>query len=59
MNYKGHTGLVMSLGWGTVVSIFTNHKINTKSSRESELVAIDDAIPMIIWSLYFIKAYGY
>ena len=55
---KSHTGSMMSLG-GTVVSSSTKHKINTKSSTESELVALDDALPMILWCLYFIKAQGY
>ena len=56
---KGHTGSMMSLGGGAVVSSSTKHKINTKSSTESELVALDDALPMILWCLYFIEAQGY
>ena len=56
---KGHTGSMMSLGGGAIVSSSTKHKINTKSSTESELVALDDALPMILWCLYFIEAQGY
>ena len=50
---------MMSLGGGAVVSSSRKHKINTNSSTESELVAIDNAIPMILWCLYFIEAQGY
>ena len=55
---KGHTGSMMSLRGGAIVSSSTKHKINTKSSTESDLVALDDALPMILWCLYFIKARG-
>ncbi len=48
MDCKGHTVLIISLRRGVVVSSSTKHKINTKSSTESELVAIDGVIPMIL-----------
>ncbi len=51
---KGHTGSMMSLEGGEVVSSSTKHKINTKSLTESELVALDDTLPLILWCLYFI-----
>ena len=56
MDCKGHAGSMMSLGGGACVSSSTKHKINTKSSTESELVAIDKAIPMILWCLYLVEA---
>ena len=56
---KGHTGAMMSLGGGAVISSSQKQKINTKSSTESELVAIDDALTTILWTLYFIEAQGY
>ena len=34
-------------------------KLNARSSTKSELIGIDDAIPPIMWLLYFIKAQGY
>ena len=41
---KGHTGAMMSLGGGAVISSSRKQKINTKSLTESELVALDDAL---------------
>ena len=45
---KGHTGAMMSLGGGAVLSSSRKQKINTKSSTESELVALDDALTTIL-----------
>ena len=59
MDCKGHTGAYMTLGKGAVTSMSTKHKINTKSSTESELVGADDARPAALWSKYFIEAQGY
>jgi hypothetical protein len=56
---RGYTGAMMSLGGGAVISSLRTQKINTKSSTESELVAIDDALTTILWTLYFIEAQGY
>jgi len=36
-----------------------HQKINTKSSTESELVGVSDALPQIIWTSYFLEAQGY
>ena len=49
----------MSLGGGAVISSLQKHKINTKSSTESELVAIDNVLTTILWTLCFIEAQGY
>jgi hypothetical protein len=59
MDCKGHSGYAMSLGKGAVVSYSKKQKINTKSSTETELVGMDDALPMVLWGLYFIEAQGY
>ena len=56
---KGQTGAGMTLGKGAVTSFSRKQKINTKSSTESEVVGVDDAMPSILWSLYFIQAQGY
>jgi len=55
---KGHTSVMMTLGKGALVSGSRKHKINTKSSTEAELVALDDALPTILWVLYFVEAQG-
>jgi hypothetical protein len=33
--------------------------LNTKSSTEAEVVAVDDMMPQVIWSRYFLEAQGY
>ena len=56
---KSHTGGVMSLGKGAIYSCSTKQKLNTKISTESELVGIDDVMPMILWMRYFLEAQGF
>ncbi len=56
---RSHTGITMSLGKGSVYSSSIRQKLNTKSSTESELVAVADAMPQILWTGYFLKAQGY
>jgi len=55
---KSHTGMTMSLGKGTVFSMSTRQKLNTKSSTEAELVGVDDAMSSIIWTRNFMMAQG-
>ena len=59
MDYKGHTGAMLSLGKGATLSYSDKQKINTKSSTESELVGTDQILTRVIWSLYFLEAQGY
>ena len=59
MDCRGHTGTVMSLGKGAVLSSSAKQKLNTKSSTESELVGAHDGLSLILWSRYFIEAQGY
>ena len=56
---KGQTGAGMTLGKGAVTSFSRKQKVNTRSSTETEIVGVDDAMPSILWTLYFIQAQGY
>ena len=56
---KSHTGGTMSLGRGSGYSGSTGQKLNTRSSTETELVAVDDFMPQILWTRYFFEAQGY
>jgi hypothetical protein len=51
--------MMMSLGKGAAMSFSHRHKLNGRSSTEAELIGIDDALPCIMWGLYFIEAQGY
>jgi hypothetical protein len=55
---KGQTGAAMTMGRGAVLSYSWKQKCNTKSSTETELVGVDDAISNILWSLYFLQEQG-
>ena len=37
----------------------SKQRINTKSSTEAELVGVDDALPMALWTRRFLEAQGY
>jgi len=56
---KSHTGGTMLLGKGLVYSTSTRQKLNTKSSTVAELVGVDDLMPMMLRTQYFLKAQGY
>eukprot|EP00957_Ditylum_brightwellii_P020350 1535681-Ditylum_brightwellii.AAC.1 len=34
-------------------------RLNTKSSTETELIGVDDAMAHVLWTTYFIEAQGY
>jgi hypothetical protein len=56
---KSHTGVWITLGLGGFYVRSTKQRLMTKSSTESELVGMSDAIPMIIWFSNFLEAQGY
>ena len=56
---RSHTGGAMSLGKGIIYRTSTQQKLNTGSSTEAELVAVDDCMSQILWTRYFLDAQGY
>ncbi len=56
---KSHTGGVMTLGKGAIYGTSTRQKINTKSSTKAELVGVNDVLPQVLWTRYFLEAQGY
>jgi hypothetical protein len=56
---KGHTGALLTFGVGAIVSSSNKQKINTKSSTESELVAVLDKSSDVLWTRHFLQAQGY
>ena len=49
----------MIFGKGAVTSFSWKQKINTKNSIETELIGVDDALPQMLLTLYFIEKQGY
>jgi hypothetical protein len=58
-NMRGHTGGGLSMGRGFPIVTSSKQKLNTRSSTESELVGVDDCMPAILWTRYFLEAQGY
>ena len=58
-NMRGHTGGGLTMGRGFPIVTSTKQKLNTRSSTESEIVGVDDCMPAICWSRYFLDAQGY
>ena len=56
---RSHTGGCISFGRGMVCCRSTKQKLNTKSSTEAELVGLNDVLPYIIWTKYFVEAQGH
>jgi hypothetical protein len=56
---KSHTGGAMSLGKGAVYGASIRQKLNTRSSTEAELVGVNDLMPQVLWTKYFLEAQGY
>jgi hypothetical protein len=55
---RSHTGAVISLGQGALMSMSLKQKIETKSSTEAELVGVDgvdDAMNSIEWIQLFVE----
>ncbi len=57
-NMQGHTCGVLTLGTGAPVVTSTKQKLNMRSSTISEVVAVDDMIPQILWTRLFMQEQG-
>ncbi len=49
----------MTMGTRFPLDKSTKYKLNTRSSTESEVVAVDNLIPQILWVHLFLKAQGF
>ena len=57
-DFKSHTGGMLLIGKGSLYSMSTKQKLNTKSSAEAELVAVEDLMPHILWTKTFLEGQG-
>jgi len=58
LDMKSHTGIFMTIGKGGMYTTSCKQKLNTKSSTEVELAAIDDAMAQVLWTRHFLAAQG-
>lgn len=58
-DFKSHTGAIMTMGQGAITSFSKKQRLNTRSSTEAELVAVDDVAGPMLWTSNFLKAQGY
>ena len=56
---RGDTGAMISLDRGTVLSFLCKQKLNVRSSTKGGVVRPDDALGILLWCKYFIKAHRY
>jgi hypothetical protein len=56
---KGQSGAVLMVGDNVVLTRSSKQKVNTRSSTEAEIIAIDDTLPTIQWAKSFLKDQGY
>ena len=47
---KSHTGAMMTMGCGAVQSLSLKQWINTQSSTKAELVGVNDAMVLVLWT---------
>ena len=57
-DFRSHTGMYITLGNGPIDAKSTKQKLNTKSSTESELVALSDMSSKVIWCKNFLESQG-
>ena len=55
MDMKSHTRYCLTLGTGFPISGSSGQKVNSKSSSESELIGVDDAIRFVEWASLYCK----
>ena len=60
-DFRSHTGATMRFagGKGCPIQNSAKQKLNTNSSTTSELVAVDQALPLVLWVPLFLEAQGH
>ena len=56
---KSHSGTIITLGQGPVYTESAKQSLTTKSSSESELVALSDSASQVVWTRNFLLGQGY
>ena len=58
-NMRRNTGGGISVGRGFLILTLTDQKLNTRSSTESDIVGVQDCIPDLFWTRYFMESQVY
>jgi hypothetical protein len=53
-NMRSHTGGGFTVGQGFPIVASWKQKLNTKSSTDSKLVGVNDMMPIMLWTCYFL-----
>ena len=56
--FNSDTGGTGTLINDSVIYMYTNQKLNTKSSTEAELVAADNIVGALLWKMYLLQYQG-
>eukprot|EP00957_Ditylum_brightwellii_P151632 11547294-Ditylum_brightwellii.AAC.1 len=57
-NMRSHTGRVLLAGKGAIYATSTKQKLNTHSSMEAELIRVNNILPQVLWTQYFLEGQG-
>jgi hypothetical protein len=55
---KGHGGIILTYGGTIIATKSFKMKLVTKSSTESELVAVEESVPYVLWTLTLLQDLG-
>ena len=58
LHAKGHGGIIMTFGGTIVATKSFKMKLVTKSSTESEIVAVEESVPYVLWILTLLDNLG-
>ena len=58
-NMRSHSGGCISLSAGMLSTGSSKQKLNMHSSTETELIAVDDFMPQILWTNLFLEVLDY
>ena len=56
---RGKTGGGISMGRGFPIFGSTKQNLNMWSSTETEVLAVDDCMPVVLWTRYWLDSQGY
>ena len=59
LDMKSHTGTILSIGKGRIINMSNKQKLNTRSSTKAELVGMNNAMALVLWTKLFLIEQGF